>query len=191
MTLHLPTLLLLDICVLALLGGLMLHAWRRSESEATLGWMAGMLLLGALGTLVVSLRGIGVDALAIVLGHVLLRLAAGLGWTAMRVFAGRRPCWPGIVGGALLWALLCLWPYFMSSLPWRVTVGTLLSILYAVLAAWELWRARRQLEVAIMPAVALLLMHALSCAGLLLVGGEHAIERGSGGRAGAGRHGCA
>lgn len=177
MTLHLPTLLLLDICVLALLGGLMLHTWRRSESEATLGWMAGMLLLGALGTLVVSLRGIGVDTLAIVLGNVLLRLAAGLGWAAMRVFAGRRPCWSGIVGGALLWALLCLWPYFMSSLPLRVTVGTLLSILYAVLAAWELWRARRQLEVAIMPAVVLLLMHALSCAGLLLIGGEQAIER--------------
>lgn len=177
MTLHLPTLLLLDICVLALLGALMLHTWRRSENEATLGWMAGMLLLAAPGTLLLSLRGIGVDTLSIVLGNVLLRLAAGLGWAAMRVFVGRRPCWPGVMGGALLWALLCLWPYFMSSLQLRVTVGTLLTILYAALAAWELWRARRQLEVAIAPAVALLLMHVLFCTGLLLLGSGQAIER--------------
>ncbi|SFP88244.1 diguanylate cyclase (GGDEF) domain-containing protein [Geopseudomonas sagittaria] len=177
MTLHLPTLLLLDICVLALLGALMLHAWRRSENEATLGWMAGMLLLASLGTLVVSLRGIGMDSLSIVLGQALLRLAAGFGWTAMRVFAGRRPCWPAIVGGALLWALLCLWPHFMSSLPWRVTIVTLLTVLYSVMAAWELWRARRQLQAAILPAVALSLMHALFCASLLLVDSGQAIER--------------
>ena len=177
MTLHLPTLLLLDICVLALLGALMLHASRRSEGEATLGWMAGMLLLASLGTLVVSLRGIGMDNLSIVLGQALLRLAAGLGWTAMRVFAGRQPCWPGIVGGALLWILLCLWPHFMNSPPLRVTLVTLLSVLYSGMAAWELWRARRQLQAAIMPAVALSLMHALFCASLLLVDSGQAIER--------------
>ncbi|MNQ35723.1 putative diguanylate cyclase YedQ [compost metagenome] len=177
MTLHLPTLLLLDICVLALLGALMLHASRRSEGEATLGWMAGMLLLASLGTLMVSLRGIGMDNLSIVLGQALLRLAAGLGWTAMRVFAGRQPCWPGIVGGALLWVLLCLWPHFMSSLSLRVTVVTLLSVLYSAMAAWELWRARRQLQAAIVPAVALSLMHALFCASLLLVDSGQAIER--------------
>ena len=64
MTLHLPTLLLLDIYVLTLLGGLMLHAWWRSANEPTLGYMAGMLLLAALGALVISLRGIGVDGLS-------------------------------------------------------------------------------------------------------------------------------
>ena len=177
MTLHLPTLLLLDICVLALLGGLMLHAWRRSENEATLGWMAGMLLLAALGTLLASLRGMGMDVLSIALGNVLLRLAAGLGWTAMRVFAGRQPWWPGIVGGALLWGLLCLWPSFIGSLPLRVTVGTLLTVLYSGAAAWELWGAHRRLEVAVVPAVALLLLHALICAGLLLGGRGPAIEQ--------------
>ena len=82
MNLHLPTLLLLDICVLALLGGLMLHAWWRSESESTLGYMAGLLLLGSLGALVLSLRGIGIDTLSMVFGNLLLRLAVGMGWAA-------------------------------------------------------------------------------------------------------------
>lgn len=174
MTLHLPTLLLLDICVLALLGLLMLHAWRRS-SEASLGFLAGMLMLAALGVAMLSLRGWGMVTMAIVLGNILLKLAAGLGWTAMRVFAGRSPWWPGVVAGAGAWLLLCLWPPFMASLPLRVTVGTLLVVLYAGVAAWELWRARAQLDVSIAPAVTLLLLHALFLATLLLVGGGESI----------------
>lgn len=177
MTLHLPTLFLLDIYMLTLLGGLMLHAWRRSKSEATLGCMAGTLLLAALGALVVGLRGMGVDTLSILLGNMLLQLASGVGWAAMRVFVGRRLCWPGVAAGALLWGLLGLWPYFMSSVSLRVTVSTLLTVLYTTLTAWELWRVRRQLEVAIAPALALLLVHALFCAGLLLVSRGPAIER--------------
>ncbi|MNZ71278.1 putative diguanylate cyclase YedQ [compost metagenome] len=177
MSLHLPTLLLLDICVLALLGGLMLYAWLRSESEATLGFLAGALLLAALGMLVVSQRGGGMDALSIAFGHMLLRLSTGFGWTTMRVFVGRRPWWPGIVGGALLWGLLCLWPYFMATLSLRVTVSTLLTVLYTVLGAWELWRARRQVEVAIAPALVLLLIHGLFCMGLLLLEDGYAVEQ--------------
>lgn len=177
MPLHLPTLILLNICAFALLGGLMLHAWRRSESEATLGYLASMLLLAAVGTLVISLRGLGVDELAIVLGNMLLRLAGGLGWAAMRVFVGRRPWWLGTAGGALLWGLLCLWPHFMRELPLRVAVGTLSTIFYTALAAWELWRARRQADVSVAPALALLLLHGLFCAGLVLVYRGPAIER--------------
>jgi diguanylate cyclase (GGDEF)-like protein len=159
MPLHLPTLLLLDVYVLALLGALMLHAWWRSESEATLGCMAGMLLLAALGTLVVSLRGVGLDGLSIVLGNVLLQLACGLGWAAMRLFVGRPLRWPTIAGGALLWVLLCLWPVFMASLPLRVAANSLLTMLYTALAARELWRARHRQEVSIAPALFLLLTH--------------------------------
>ena len=169
MNLHLPTLLLLDICVLALLGGLMLHAWWRSESESTLGYMAGLLLLGSLGALVLSLRGIGIDTLSMVFGNLLLRLAVGMGWASVRVFAGRRPHWLGICGGALAWALLCLWPEFHRSLPLRVTLGTLLTVFYAILGAWELWSARSRIEVSVIAAVTLFLWHALLCSVLLVL----------------------
>ncbi|MCC6077082.1 GGDEF domain-containing protein [Pseudomonas sp. GCM10022188] len=176
MTLHLPTLLLLDISVLILLGLLLLYVWSRSGGEAVLGFLAATLLLAALGTAVLSLRSWGWVGLAVVLGNLLLKLAGGVGWTVMRVFAGRRPCWPGVVAGALLWGGLCLWPPFMVSLPLRVTIGTLLVVAYACLGAWELWRARDRLEVAILPTVALLLMHALFCIGLLLADGGPALE---------------
>lgn len=161
MTLHLPTLLLLEIYVLVLLGVLMLHAWRRSQGEPTLGCMAGMLLLGAVGTLVVSLRGLGADTLSIVLGNVLLLLACAQGWAAMRAFVGRPLHRPGVVAGALLWLGLCLWPTFMASSALRVAAYSLLTIGYAGAAAWELWRTRRRLEVSIVPALFLLGGHAV------------------------------
>lgn len=160
MPLHLPTLLLLEIYVLVLLGVLMLHAWRRSQGESTLGCMAGMLLLAAVGTLVVSLRGLGADTLSIVLGNVLLLLACSQGWAAMRAFVGRPLHRPGVVAGALLWFGLCLWPPFMASSALRVAAYSLLTIGYAGAAAWELWRARRRLEVSIVPALFLLWVHA-------------------------------
>ncbi|NHN76606.1 GGDEF domain-containing protein [Azotobacter chroococcum] len=176
MSLHLPTLFLLNVYVLTLLGCLMLHVWWRSDGESTLGCSAGTLLLAGLGVLVVGLRGRGMDTLSIMLGHMLLQLASGLGWATMRVFVGRRLWWPGIAGGALLWALLCQWPYFMSTVSLRLTVATLLTILYTLLAAGELWGARRLLEVAIGPVLALLLVHALFCSGLLLLSGRHDID---------------
>ncbi len=176
MTLHLPTLLLLDIYVLTLLGGLMLHAWWRSANEPTLGYMAGMLLLAALGALVISLRGIGVDGLSMVFSNLLMRLATGMGWAAMRVFVGRRPWWPGVIGGALLWGLLCLWPYFHESLTLRVIVGTLTSVVYTALAIWELWIARRQVGASVAPAIGMLSFHALFCIGLMLLYRGQTIE---------------
>ncbi|WP_349572865.1 GGDEF domain-containing protein [Azotobacter salinestris] len=159
MTLHLPTLLLTVVYVLVLLGLLMLHAWWRSDRESTLGYMAGTLLVAAAGMLLGSLRGIGIDTLSIVLGNMLLQLSGGLGWTASRVFAGRPACRPGIMAGALLWGLLCLWPLFLASLPLRVAVSNLLVILYTGLGAWELWRARAVLTVSIAPALVLLVLH--------------------------------
>ncbi|WKN20908.1 GGDEF domain-containing protein [Azotobacter vinelandii] len=159
MTLHLPTLLLTVVYVLILLGLLMLHAWWRSEGESTLGYMAGTLLVAAAGMLLGSLRGIGIDTLSIVLGNMLLQLSGGLGWTTSRVFAGRPAWWPGIMGGALLWGLLCLWPTFLASLPLRVAIANLLVIFYSALGAWELWRVRASLTVSVAPALGMLVLH--------------------------------
>ena len=60
MQLNLATLVLLDIYILLLVGVLMLHAWSRGR-DSTLGYLAAALLIGAAGTVVGSLRGIGVD----------------------------------------------------------------------------------------------------------------------------------
>ncbi|WP_077526774.1 GGDEF domain-containing protein [Metapseudomonas resinovorans] len=159
MQLNVPTLVLVDIYVLALVGLLMLHAWRRGRREPTLGYLAAMLLLGALGTVLGSLRGIGMDYVPLVLGNVVLHFCAAMNWTAMRVFAGRQPHVPGICAGSLVWVLLCLNPAFYESLTVRIAVSSLITVCYCGLSAHELWRSRQSLEVAYMPALVLTVFH--------------------------------
>ncbi|MBM7059922.1 GGDEF domain-containing protein [Pseudomonas sp. UL073] len=159
MQLNVQTLVVMDIYTLLLVGVLMLHAWTRGRREATLGYLAAALLIGTLGTVLGSLRGLGIDVVPLVLGNVLLHLSAALTWTALRVFTGRRIHWPGVVAGMVVWLLLCLLPPFYESLALRVLVGSLTMAAYAVLGAFELWRSRAQLEVDYRPALVLLLFH--------------------------------
>ncbi|MDD0841832.1 GGDEF domain-containing protein [Pseudomonas sp. Gutcm_11s] len=158
MQLNLATLVMLDIYILTLVGVLMLHAWSRGR-DTTLGYLSGGLLVGALGTLIGSLREMNIDWLPIVFGNVLILLSAALAWTSLRVFAGRRPSLMAILAGPALWALLCIVPAFYASLPARIAVGSLLMAIYAGLGAWELWRRRRVLEVDVRPALLLASIH--------------------------------
>ncbi|MED5606906.1 GGDEF domain-containing protein [Pseudomonas sp. JH-2] len=160
MSLSLPTLLLVDLYILALVGVLMFFAWYGGRREPTLGYMAGMLLLGALSTFLIALRSFGLEMLAIVAGNVVVMLSCALLWTSMRVFAGRAPYWPGVAAGAVLWLLLCLWPAFLHTMVARIQVHSALTVVYCLLAAAELWRSRRRLEVPLRPTLALLLFHA-------------------------------
>lgn len=161
MTLNLPTLVVVDLYVLTLVGVLMAFAWHSGRREPTLGCMSAALLLGALGTFLGTLRGIGVDWVAILVGNVILHLCAAMTWTSMRVFAGRVANWPLIAAGAALWAVLCLVPAFYESLAARVLVSTAITILYCLASLSELWRSRRQLEVELRPTLILLAFHTL------------------------------
>lgn len=159
MTLSLPTLVVVDLYVLTLVGVLMAFAWHGGRRDPTLGYMSAMLLLGALGTFLGSLRGMGIDLVPILLGNIGLYLCAAMNWTAMRVFAGRRPHWPLIGAGAAFWALLCLWPAFYESLAARIFVNTSITIVYCLAAISELLRSRRKLEVELRPTLALMVFH--------------------------------
>ncbi|MFK8328425.1 GGDEF domain-containing protein [Pseudomonas sp. BJa5] len=159
MLLSIPTLLLVAIFILGLMGLLTLHAWSRGTREQTLGHLACMLLLAALGVALVSVRGIAPAFVALVLSNMVLLLSAAMNWTAMRVFAGRTPHLPGIVAGALFWLVWSLFPGFHDDLGVRVTVYSLLAAGYGGLSTFELWRNRRRLEAAYLPALALTMAH--------------------------------
>ena len=159
MQLNLATLVTLDIYVLLLVGVLTLHAWSRGR-DRTLGFLAAALLVGTGGTLLGSLRGMGFDWLSLLVGNMVIAISAALGWTALRVFAGRQPSRAGICAGAVLWLLLYLLPAFRESLPLRIMAGSLLLAGYSALGAWELWRRRAQLDVDYRPALLLALVHA-------------------------------
>lgn len=159
MLLSIPTLLLVAIFILGLMGLLTLHAWSRGARDQTLGHLGCMLLLAALGVALVSVRGVAPAFVALVLSNIVLLLSAAMNWTAMRVFAGRAPHLPGIFAGALLWLLWSFIPGFYDDLGVRVTVYSLLAAGYGALSAFELWRNRQHLEAAYLPALLLTLAH--------------------------------
>ncbi|MEW6176091.1 MAG: GGDEF domain-containing protein [Pseudomonadota bacterium] len=159
MHLDVPTLMLVDIYVLLLLGVLVFCAWRSGQRDSTLGCTCLMLLFGTVSTVLGSLRGLGIDVVPIVLGNIALQLALAMNWTAMRTFAGRRPYLPGIVAGALLWGGLCLVPAFYSSLTARLLLASALTVIYTALAMFELWRSRLQISVSLRPAIGLMMFH--------------------------------
>ncbi|WP_350615509.1 GGDEF domain-containing protein [Pseudomonas sp. HY7a-MNA-CIBAN-0227] len=158
MMLHIPTLLMVSVFIFCLMGLLTVHAWSRVR-EPTLGYLGVMLLLASLGTGLIVVRGVGMDFVALILGNIVLLLSAAMNWTAMRLFVGRQPCVPGIFGGAGLWLVMCLVPQFYGSMSARVSLYSLLAASYGVLSALELWRHRKALEVAYMPALVLTVWH--------------------------------
>ncbi|MNM77061.1 Phytochrome-like protein cph2 [compost metagenome] len=159
MQLSVPTLLVVDLYILTLVGVLMCFAWYRGRREPTLGYMSAALLLGALSTFLGSLRNLGIDYVPIVISNAMLFLCYGMVWMSMRVFAGRPPHWPGLFAGAAWWVAMCLWPSFYESLQARILLSSLLTIAYCLLAASELWRSRHRLEVSLRPILILLLLH--------------------------------
>lgn len=139
MQLSVPTLIVVDLYVLLLVALLMLFAWRSGRRESTLGYLCLTLFLGVASTALGALRNLGIDYVPIVLGNVLLVLAMAFNWTAMRVFAGRRPQWRGILAGPAVWAAMCLWPAFYGTLRLRIALLSVLTIIYIGLAMVELW----------------------------------------------------
>ncbi|WLH88078.1 GGDEF domain-containing protein [Pseudomonas sp. FP453] len=158
MMLHIPTLLMVAVFVFCLMGLLTVHAWSRGR-EPTLGYLGSMLLLAALGTGLLVVRGVGMDYVALVIGNLVLLLSAAMNWTAMRAFVHRKPNLPGMFAGCGVWLLMCLVPQFYGSLSARVTLYSLLAATYGVLSALELWRKRDTLDVAYTPALVLTLWH--------------------------------
>lgn len=159
MVLHIPTLLVVSVFVFILMGLLTCHAWWRETRERSLAYLGAMMLLAAVGVVLVSWRGRGVDFVPLIFGNVALLLSAAMNWTAMRVFVGRAPSMPGIVAGALIWLALCLIPAFYNDMPVRVVAYSLLATAYGVLTVLEFWRSRQRLEVAYVPALILTLFH--------------------------------
>ncbi|VXB60488.1 GGDEF domain-containing protein [Pseudomonas sp. 8AS] len=159
--LHIPTLLLANASVVILCGLLMLFSWWRGRHERTLLWGGGMLLLAAVGLVLNSLRGMGLDWLSIILGNMVLQFCVAMNWAAVRAFCGRATAWPWMFLGSLLWLLLCLWPAFYGEIRWRLLAYTLLMTLYMLASMTELWRSRHVLGVSSLPALLLMGAHSL------------------------------
>lgn len=157
--LHIPTLLLANSLVMGLSGALLLFSWWRGREERTLLWMGSVLLLGVAGVVLTCLRGRGYDVVPILFGNVLVLLATGGQWMAVRLFCGRRVYWPGLLAAPAIWALLCLWPTFYYDGRLRILAYSILVVACLAVSMRELLRYRHRLPVSIAPALVLMGSH--------------------------------
>ena len=89
----------------------------------------------------------------------MLLVAAGLLWTAARLFEGRAPRPHLALIGGLVWLLACALPAFRDSLGARVVLACVVYGGYMLAAAGELWRGRDEPLLSRWPAIALLVLH--------------------------------
>ncbi len=165
------TLLIAEIPILLLVGGLILAATLLGRRDRTLGWTgAALLLIGAGFLLGVADPG-GAWQRSVTSFGALLILAHACVWTGLRAFSGKPPLWPWIVAGPLAWCLVCLWPGFVSSSVARVVAYGLPTLAYTGASLWELGfgpRGKGDTRLAVLPS-GILLLHGLLTAARMAV----------------------
>jgi len=157
MSLDTSTLYIVATMIAALLG-MMLLFFGFQERIAALKWWGSAYLVGAAS---VAMWTFGAarfgDMFALALNAVGF-LTCGMVWNASRLFHGRKPIYPGLVLGALVWvaAVMTLPP---GATAMRMTVGAAIVAVYAALTATELWSERRRTLRKRWPSVAVPVLH--------------------------------
>jgi diguanylate cyclase (GGDEF)-like protein len=136
------TLFVATSCVTALLGILLLFAWRHDRVGALAWWGAAYLV----GAFAISLWAIGAHTGAVPASvpSALLFVACGMTWNAARIFHARQVLWPAMLAGAAIWLAAWTLPAFPSTGVNRFVLASVIVSLYSFLTAAELWRERRR-----------------------------------------------
>jgi len=168
MSLDSITLYFIATMIAALLGAMLLFFGRQQHSAA-LNWWGSAYLVGAaalaLWTLVSGALG---EMFSLALNAVGF-LACGMVWNAARIFHGRKPMWPGLLLGPMVWVGAVVNLDHGAS-PLRMTIGAGIIAIYASLTAAELLRERRKSLTRRWPAIVVPVMHGLVLMLPILIG---------------------
>jgi diguanylate cyclase (GGDEF)-like protein len=159
MSLDLPTLFVVSICVTALLGLFLLGLWIQDRSIRALGWWAAAYLIGGLAVALwlaprfINISGIGEIASAV------LFICCGMIWSGARRFHGRQVLPLASVTGAFVWLLASQLPAVSGIGTARIVLSSLIIATYAALTAMELRRERRNPKAAKLRAMVVPVLH--------------------------------
>ena len=158
------TLLIAEIPILLLVGGLILAAALLGRRDRTLGWTgAALLLVGGGFLLGVADPGSAWQQSVTRFGALLI-LAHACIWTSLRAFSGKSPKLLWIVAGPLAWFAACQWPGFVYSDVARAGAYGVLTLCWTCAALWELWLdLRNKTRLAVLP-FAILAFHGMLAA---------------------------
>ena len=138
MKLEIETLFHVSVTVSALVGLLLLLAWREASDRRELGWWGAAFLLIAAGLLLLGLRGGIHHVLSIALANGIVALGAAMLWAGARAHRGRRPPLVAGVAGTIVWWIVCLIPGFYGDINARTILISAILGIYNLLAAYEL-----------------------------------------------------
>lgn len=147
------TVLVVGLAVVIMFGLQFVFFWVRDREAGWLGWLAVPFFVGALGVGLTSPRGVLPAFVTMGLGNAAIFIAFGSVWSALRIFERRKSRLEVSFIVSALWLLLCQWPPFVASMPWRVVVASLFVAFFAMMCAIELWRGREERLPSRVPAI--------------------------------------
>ena len=157
--LHVPTLAAIAVFVTAILGILLMLAWRREQnSNALLLWGVGY-LLGALSLALVSSRGTIPDVLSIEIGIGAVLLSYGFWLAGTRAFNGRETPPTAFLIAPLIWLIAMQIPVVQADITLRVIIVTVCQCAMTGCVIYEFWRERAEPLLSRWPIVVVLLTH--------------------------------
>jgi len=142
--LYVPTIYVLTLSVMALLGVLTLFAWLQNRAIRALAWWSGAVLLMALALGLLCLRGTIPNFLSLDLAYVVLFTSSGLMLEGARCFDGHRRSLFVVFAGAGVWFAACHVPPIYDSVTARTVVVSAIVGLYSLGCAHVMWRGRAE-----------------------------------------------
>lgn len=157
--LHVPTLVVIAVFVTAILGVLLMLAWRREQSSnALLLWGVGY-LLGALSLALVASRGTIPDVLSIELGIGAILLCYGFMLAGARAFNGRETPPTVFLVAPLIWLIAMRIPAVQADISLRIIIVTLCQCAMTGCVIHEFWRERAEPLLSRWPTIIVLVTH--------------------------------
>jgi diguanylate cyclase (GGDEF)-like protein len=168
MSLDSITLYFVATMIAALLGAMLLFFGRQQHSAA-LNWWGTAYLVGAAAVALWTLASGALGEMLSLALNAIGFLACGMVWNAARIFHGRKPMWPGLLLGPIVWigAIVNL-DHGASAL--RMTIGAAIIAIYASLTAAELLTERRKSLTRRWPAIVVPVLHGLVLMLPILIG---------------------
>ena len=161
MQFDLPTLLTTDSFVTATSGVMLLFVWLRSSNAPSSFWWGLANLMVSLGTGIFAAKQGLTDAWSRIEVATCLNVAASMYWAA--AYRSHRPDVPPVLflAGPLLWVGSLAIPAVAASPTLQMALVGVVSVVYSLAAAYEMWRGRGERLSARWPIFGLLMLDGL------------------------------
>jgi diguanylate cyclase (GGDEF)-like protein len=155
--LHVPTLSAIAVFVAAILGVLMMLAWRREQNSSALLWWGAGYLLGGLSFALLAARGTIPDVFSIEVANAAVLLGYAFLLVGARAFNSRETPPTVFLIAPLIWLTAMRVPAIADDISLRIVVVTLCQCVMIGLIVYEFWRERAEPLLSRWPTIIVLL----------------------------------